>query len=158
MRSSILVVVLALAFIAWLPTMASAQVGEAIGACGIEFNAGNQSAVECTDGVTQSECADFCSGCGWFEGQTCAEQKFSWQGSCFFDDISPGGSCWLWEVEEGSGTPEFHCEQTFGGVWSDDLVCGGVPVPALPKAAYAVLAFVLLAGTLTLLTLRGRHS
>ena len=63
----------------------------------------------------------------------------------------------MWAVEPGNETPEFHCEQTFGGVWSDDLVCGGGPVPTLPKMAYAALVLMLLAGTLTLLTVTGRR-
>ena len=35
-------------------------------------------------------------------------------------------------------------------------ICGGAPVPTLPRVGYAVLALALLAGSLTLLTLTRR--
>lgn len=156
MRTRILLVVFAGAVVAWLPTMASAQSGESLGACWIDFTAGTEDATECIGDVTEADCADFCSNCNWDQNTDCTELDVPWQGSCFFDDIPPGGGCWLWAVEGGSDSAEFHCEQTFGGAWSDDLVCGGAPVPALPKLAYAALALVLLAGSLTLLTIYSR--
>ena len=121
----------------------------------VDFNAGNQAAVECVDDVTDSFCS--CPTCTWDENTDCNELKFPWEGSCFFDFTPPpDGGCWLWAVEPGAETAEFLCEQEGGLSWSDDLVCGGAPVPALPKAAYAALALVLLGGTLTLLTLYSR--
>ena len=157
MRFSFSVVVVVVAVLILCPATVSAQNGPDIGACGIEFSAGGQEAVECIDGFTQSECASFCSSCEWIAAETCSDLKVPWEGSCFFANEPPGGGCWLWAIEPGNQTAEFHCEQTFNGVWSDDLACGGGPVPTLPKIAYAALALVLLAGTLTLLTVTGRR-
>ena len=155
MRTSILVIVLAVAVVVWLPAGASAQDGGGLGACAVDFTAGNQAAVECVNDVTASFCS--CPSCNWFGNTDCTELKFPWEGSCFFDNTPPpDGGCWLWTVEAGAETAEFHCEAEGGSSWSDDLVCGGAPVPTLPKAAYAALALVLLAGSLTLLTLYSR--
>ena len=126
------------------------------GACWVEFNAGNQDAVECIDDVTQDDCEDFCSSCTWDESTDCVELEFPWEGSCFFDDTPPGGGCWLWAVEPGDQSAEFHCEETFDGDWSDDLVCGGAPVPTLPRAGQAALVLVLLTGALIVLSLHSK--
>jgi hypothetical protein len=157
MRSSILVIVLAVAVVAWLPTAASAGVPDPLGACSADFNPLGQAAFECINDVTEADCADFCgSNCFWDGGLACTDLRSDWLGSCFFDDVPPGGGCWLWWVEPGANTAEFHCEVGSGQTWFDDLVCGGAPVPAMPKVAYAALALVLLGGTLTLLTLYSR--
>ena len=158
MRISILVILLAVALVACLPTAASAQV-ETIGACSVDFRPLGQEAFECINDLTEIECEEFCGeNCFWDEETACTDLRSDWLGSCFFEDDPPGGGCWLWWVEPGENTAQFHCEEGSGETWFDDLTCGAAPVPTMPKAAYAVLALVLLAGTLTLLTLRGIRS
>lgn len=140
-----------------MPTTAEVS-GDTTGACWIEFNAGNQEAVECIEDVTESACSSFCSNCTWEGATACTDLKILWEGSCFFADTPPGGGCWLWLVEPGQETAEFHCEQTFNGDWYDDLMCGAGQVPTLPRAGQAALALVLLAGSLLVLSLYSRSS
>lgn len=124
----------------------------------------------CTDGVDGPTCDLFCGfddgeapdgggqpNCEFLEGQTCADQEIPWEGACddlvLFQGAPP--VCALIDVELGNTVPSELCEDFGGGTWlGDGSVCGGVP--ALPKAGYAALALVLLAGTLTLLALQNR--
>lgn len=123
----------------------------------------------CTDGVDEPTCDLFCdidgdspdsggsASCEFLEGETCAEQDVPWEGACDDLVIFQGAPpvCALIDSELGNTPGSELCENFGSGTWlGDGSVCGGVP--ALPKAGYAALALVLLAGTLTLLAFNNR--
>ena len=122
----------------------------------------------CIDAVEEDQCFAFCGfepgdsdgkilECIWDENLTCAEAgaKIPWDGACDAIDSPFGPICGLLFTPPPGSSQEI-CEDA-GFVWlGDGSVCGGVP--ALPKVAYGVLALVLLAGTMTILTLQSRSS
>ena len=142
---------------------AAAQGGLELGACLGNDIKGINLCLDAVDAVTCDLLCNFdgdfpedggLSSCSFIPGETCAEQDVPWDGACDNLDILPVPDiCLLLETPQ-TGQSQAICEKV-GGTWlGDGSVCGGVP--ALPKAGYAALALVLLAGTLTLLSLHGR--
>ena len=110
----------------------------------------------CADGFTLAECSSIDELVEFAEGATCAdlaaEGQFTWDGSCeadvtFFDEVCVQ----LWSAS-GTQASQALCAQELGGEWSNDTVCGGVPVPTLPPVGLAALMLLLLAGALLFLT------
>jgi hypothetical protein len=120
----------------------------------------------CIDSLSDAECAALClpdgdnpdggfgAGCEFLPGQTCAGTGIPWDGACDGVD-SPIGALCLLLASSNPGDSQLLCEGKGAGTWlGNGSVCGGVP--ALPKLAYGALALVLLAGTLTILTLQSK--
>ncbi len=176
MKTAISLTVLALGLMIGLPGSAEAGNG-ATGACLFEnvpvvqgvpplgLDEGVPLNAFCIDSLTDVECADLCikggdpdggiNICDFLPGQTCASTGIPWDGAC--DGVSsPIGALCVLLASPTPGDSQVVCEQFFGGgTWlGNGSVCGGVP--ALPKLAYGALALVLLAGTLTILTLQSK--
>jgi hypothetical protein len=173
MRTTTILIALALCLIVGLPTAAEAG-NEAPGAClfdvidgvtPLDIGDGLFEFAVCIDGLEELECLALCKPvgddpdgiggfCEFLPGETCADQPIPWDGAC--DGVfSPIGDLCILIASPSPGDSQLLCEGKGAGTWlGDGSVCGGVPV--LPKLAYGVLALVLLAGTLTLLTLQSR--
>ena len=173
MRRELVMIGLVMALASALPAAAQSG-GGGVGAClvdetdgvpqlGIEGGNGGLFAI-CVDGLTGAECDALCIdvgdpggigiNCEFLPGQTCVDTQIPWDGAC--DDIdSPIGTLCLLLASSDPDFSEAICEGKGTGTWlGTGSVCGGVP--AMPKLAYGVMALVLLAGTLALLTLNNR--
>ncbi len=173
MKTAISLTVLALCLMIGLP--ATAEAGNGTGACLIDaadgapplgLEDGKFPFSLCIDALSDIECAALCepvgddpeggigSFCEFLPGQTCASTGIPWDGACDAVD-SPIGTLCVLLASPNPGDSQLLCESKGAGTWlGDGSVCGGVP--ALPKLAYGALALVLLAGTLTILTLQSK--
>ena len=166
--------VLLLAVISLCATPAAAQNGGELGACvllgvglgrldqiaGIHFEAeGRQTFDLCIDAATEPECDTFCfleretpesdyEACFWAAEELCTEQAVDWQGACQTPELC---------VLISSDDPGASAQLCFGGTtppWFPGATdCSGVPVPVLSRVGVAALALLLLAGSLSLLTI-----
>jgi len=174
MKTAISLSVLALCLMIGLP--GAAQAGNGTGACLVDSpNGAPPPGVEdgkfppfsaCVDGLSDTECAALCNLptgddpdggigelCKFLPGQTCASTGIPWDGAC--EGTTPIGDLCVLLVSPDPGDSQLICEELGLGTWlGDGSVCGGVP--ALPKLAYGALALILLAGTLTILTLQSK--
>ena len=154
---------------ALVPTLAAA--GEPTGACYVQrtdaqisvpgFVDGKFDEVAfCFDDVTEAEC-DFLEGPfgDWQEDVPClsVDTPFDdWDGSCLADIGDPVGlTCVLiWVDPQEEFTAQDICESKGQGTWSDDPAECAIPVPTIPAAALALMALLLLAGSLGVLSFK----
>ena len=167
MRAFLIVALFAVTAALWQPVPVVGQAnfnGVCVAQGGFFQDIGGDNFDGCLDGVSEAQCLeDYCpvrgvgSGgngfeCFWAEGETCFDQPIDWDGTCQWEK----GFCAFVNATNPVDS-EILCGKGFNGEWFPaPSICGGGPVPTLPKAAYGVLALVLLAGTLTLLTLNSR--
>ncbi len=111
----------------------------------------------CIPNVTEQQCADiyFWTEPGWNAGSDCSglDVPFEWDGSCLAPIPIVGERCiLLWAGSGSDFTSDEHCESEDGTWFADNLACEGAPVPAMPQAALALMAFIMASvalGTLT---------
>ena len=113
----------------------------------------------CVPAVTEQQCNDiyFWTEPAWNAGSDCTDLDvpFAWDGSCLGTIPVVGERCMLfWATTGGDFTSVEHCEEE-EGTWFDNLTCDGVPVPAMPRPALALMAFVILGASLVALASRG---
>lgn len=157
------------------PALASAGNGVATGSCLWLYSpvspavgsssplapSGNFENAECIDGLTQDECS--AANVQW-SAESCVdlELPFVWDGSCLVPESGLGEVCALvWTDPQADLTSQQRCESApteavggSGNTWYNDLVCGGAPVPTVPRATLALMVLVMLAGSLGILALR----
>lgn len=169
MRSILLGTVVALGIVVMVPGIAGAQSGGGgLGACLFFDPVGKGGVVAiCADGLDAPTCDFFCNidgavvdggqipECEFLPGETCDQQKIPWEGACDDIVIEPGAPSFCALLATGDPQESAALCEKAGFDWlGTGSVCGGVP--ALPRAGYAALALVLMAGTLMLLTLHSR--
>ena len=113
----------------------------------------------CIPNVTEQQCMDvyWWTEPGWNAGSDCAglDLPFEWDGSCLNDFPPVGERCGLFWSDPGAEfTSVEHCEEE-EGTWFDNLSCEGAPVPAMPRPALALMAFVILGASLVALASKG---
>ena len=172
MRVPMLAVLFGVVAILSLSGTATAQGGEELGAClvlnfetgaevpgGVPFGDVGGGVPEgftaCIDNVDESFCD--CGGgdpnpseCFFLPGETCAEQDVPWDGAC-----DAKGICFVL-ASPVPGASEMLCTDSGLPWYPGTTICGGVPT--LPRAALGILAFILLAGTLAMLTVYGKRT
>lgn len=182
MMSKIRVFAVMLFCVALVPTLAAAGSGSPTGSCYWESaptgplsfpsDADGFAAelAQCVDDLTEDDCEYLTKGgFTWQEGVACTERNsgFDWDGSCLIPDFDMFGDICvlLWIDPSEKFTSEELClgepAEPAGGsgyTWFNDTVCGGAPVPAASRGAMALMVLVLLAGSLTFLSLKGSSS
>ena len=166
MRKLNVLMILALC-VGLVPAVASA--GEDVGACYVVAaptsiftdgaTEGEETLAGCADGFTEEECTSVDELTSFWPNGTCEdvadEYNLDWDGSCAADIDPIGDMCIVLWTSIGGPATQALCENDIGGVWFDDLVCGGAPVPTMPGIGMAAMVVLLLGGALVLLTIRG---
>ena len=115
----------------------------------------------CTEELDEQECDSIDELTNFSPGATCAdiadEGGITWDGSCDASIDPAGDFCVeLWTAKGGAGS-EAICGDLGGGGggFSAGVSCQGAPVPTMPGLGLAAMAFLILAGALIILTLKG---